>query len=161
MNPHLALLKTISTAPFSQTKSLSDMDIILSQAMLMDAGSATFKAMKSGEIAEILKGLVALAYNALLPLAGQDQGLSEQTTSHQTYHLLAIMRLLSEETSQCSSGNAEDFSRLYHSCSHLATDFLNADFDKAFRAYHEWRETNKSANTINLKTLDLTDFLYE
>jgi hypothetical protein len=161
MNPHLALLKTISTGPFSQAKSLFDMDIILSQALLMDAGSATFKAMKSGEISEILTGLVALAYNALLPLAGQDQGLIEQTASHQTYHLLAIMRLLSEEISQCSSGKAEDYSRLYHSCSHLATDFLNADFDKAFRAYHEWRETNKSANTINLKTLDLKDCLYE
>lgn len=163
MNPHLALIKTNPTHPQSlQAETLSDMDIILSQALLMEAGSASFKAMKSGEIAEILAGLVALAYNALLALAGQDKDLMEQPASHQTYKLLAIMRLLSEEIYQCSSGKAEAYSRLYHSCSHLATDFLNADFDKALRAYHEWRKTNNFTNSEKSpKALDLADCLYE
>jgi hypothetical protein len=163
MNPHLALIKTNSTYPLSpQTESLSDMDIILSQALLMEAGSASFKAMKSGEIAKILAGLVALAYHALQALAGQGKDLIDQPPNHQSYHLLAIMRLLSEKITQCSSGKAEDYSRLYYSCSHLATDFLNADFDKAFLVYHEWRKSNDTANTPNNpKPLDLTDYLYE
>lgn len=60
MNPHLALIKTNPSHPKStQAESLSEIDIILFQALLMEAGSASFKAMKSGEIAEILAGLVA------------------------------------------------------------------------------------------------------
>lgn len=163
MNPHLSLIKASPTHPQStQAEGLSDIDIILSQALLMEAGSASFKAMKSGEIVEILAGLVALAYYALLALAGQDKNLIDQPASHQTYHLLAIMRLLSEEIYQCSSGKAEAYSRLYQSCSHLTTDFLNADFDKSFRTYHEWKKTNNPTNPQDSpKTIDLTDCLYE
>jgi hypothetical protein len=74
MNRHLELIKTsqLGLNPVrDEAPCVSDMDIIFSQALLMDAGGATFKAIKSGEIADILAGLVAIAYTALLALAHQ------------------------------------------------------------------------------------------
>ena len=51
--------------------------IIFFQALLMDAGSSTFKAIKQGELEGILAVFVALAYAALKPLAAQDKDLGE------------------------------------------------------------------------------------
>ncbi len=166
MHHHLALVKTLQPNTGREI-SVSDMDIILSQALLMDAGSATFKAIKSGEIADILAGVVALAYNALQALAMQDRDILEREgESHQVYQMLAIMRQLSDQINCCSSGEAKHYSGLYHLSANLASGFLNADFNKAFQAYHEWREvcqdSGGKANKQNIpKTLDLTDCLYE
>jgi hypothetical protein len=147
------------------------MGIIYSQALLMDAGSLSFKAIKAGDIEEILAGLVILAYTALetLTLLGCDIA-DYAGENRQSYQMLAIMRLLSDKINDCSSGEARYYSTLYHVCSHLATDFLNADFDKAFRVYHEWRtaiidatdEKNFNRQISNKsKFPDLTDCLYE
>ena len=149
---------------------VSDMEIILAQALLMDAGSATFKAIKSGEIADILAGLVGLAYTALQALAMQGKDIVEnQGEGYQEYQMLAIMRLLSDKIHRCSSGQAERYAELYYLCANLASGFLNADFDKAFQVYHEWRkvcqgpsdEADKILKTNNTKSPDLTDCLYE
>ena len=136
----------------------------------MDAGSATFKAIKSGEIADFLAGLVALAYTSLQALAAQDVNLVEnQGETYQVYQLLPIMRLLSGNIQHCSSGQAAHYSGLYHLCVHLASGFLNADFDKAFRIYHKWRKTSadegegttEMLGVFKTKSPDLIDCLYE
>lgn len=173
MHQHLTLIKTVQPRQKvveGETMPVSEMEIILTQALLMDAGSATFKAIKSGEIADILAGLVALAYTSLQALAMQDEDIVEhQGAACQTYQLLAIMRLLSDKIQNCSSGQAKYYSELYHLCTHLASGFLNADFDKAFLAYHDWcearvdssEETTKMLNPQKTKLPDLTDCLYE
>jgi hypothetical protein len=53
---------------------LSDMDIIMRQALLMEAGSEIFKAIKAGEMAEILAGLIDLSYSALGAIAMRRRG---------------------------------------------------------------------------------------
>ncbi|NOU22577.1 MAG: hypothetical protein HOO93_12490 [Methyloglobulus sp.] len=173
MHNHLALLKTMQPnrkMPEGDVPCISDMDIILSQALLMDAGSAAFKAIKSGEIADILAGLVGLAYSALHALAIQGEDIVEnQGEGYQQYQMLAIMRLLSDKIHQCSSGDAKHYSELYHLCSNLASGFLNADFDKAFQVYCEWHKAWQAANVATdkmhdphiPKIPDLTDCLYE
>lgn len=173
MHHHLALVKAIRHHPKfteGETPCVSDMDIILSQALLMDAGSVTFKAIKSGEIAEILAGLVALAYTALQALAMQDKDIVEnQGEDHQVYQMLAIMRLLSDKIHHCSSGAAKHYSGLYHLCTSLSSGFLNADFDKAFLVYHEWHKTccdysyvtHKIHDPHTTRLPDMTDCLYE
>jgi hypothetical protein len=173
MNRHLALiLKANQRSPelaHDEVPCVSDMDIIFPQALLMDAGSATFKAIKSGDIVGILVGLVALAYTALSVLAYQEQELVDQKIGVQEYQMLAIMRLLSGKIHQCSSGEAMHYSELYHACVSLVTGFLNADFDKAFLAYHNWYETSRDSGDApgSLRDLhqrklpDLEDCLYE
>jgi hypothetical protein len=162
MNQHLALIKT-SQAEQKSIDYLSDMDIIFAQAQLMDAGSISFKAIKAGEIADILAGLVALSYAALEALSMLDSDVVESVNeSRPTYQMLAIMQLLSDKINVCSSGKAEHYSALYHVCSHLATDFLKADFDKAFKVYHEWRKLHQLDKAAHLKNCpDMTDCLYE
>jgi hypothetical protein len=173
MHHHLALVKTRQPQPKfkeGEIPRVPDMGIILSQALLMDAGSVTFKAIKSGEIAEILAGLVALAYTAMQALAMQDKDIAEhQGESHQVYQMLAIMQLLSARIHHCSSGQAGHYAELYHLCASLSSGFLNADFDKAFRVYHEWREACQDSNdkadkmpdAHKAKLPDMTDCLYE
>lgn len=173
MNQHLTLIKTAHPTPKvaeEETMPVSEMEIILTQALLMDAGSVTFKAIKSGEIADILAGLVALAYTSLQACAMQDEDVVEnQGAACQTYQLLEIMRLLSDKIQNCSSGQAKHYSELYHLCTHLASGFLNADFDKAFRLYHDWckaradssEETTTMSSPQRTKSPDLTDCLYE
>ena len=166
MHKHLALVKAIHcTAKIGdETPQLSDMDIIIHQALLLDAGSVTFKAIKSGEIADILAGLIALAYAALQALAMQDEDIIVPIVKrHQEYQMLAIMRMLSEKIHHCSSGKAQDYCELYHLCTSLASGFLNADFDKAFQVYCEWHKANEyhNKNPYKANLPDLTDCLYE
>ena len=166
MHNHLALVKASHCTPKieNETPHLSDMDIIIYQALLMEAGGITFKAFKSGEIADILTGLVALAYAALQALVQQDEDMGMPTVErHQEYQMLAIMRLLSDKIQHCSSGNGTDYCELYYLCASLAIGFLNADFDKAFQVYCEWRTTNRDYNEDYYKANlpDLTDCLYE
>lgn len=171
MHNHLALVKTIHCTPKFEREvpHLSEMDIIFYQALLMDAGSITFKAIKAGEISAILAGLVGLAYTALQALAMQDKDIETTDEHHQDYQMLAIMRLLSEKIHHCSSGKAKDYSELYHLCASLTSGFINADFDKAFRVYHDWYKAYQDANPgadirpdlHKTQCPDLTDCLFE
>ncbi len=58
MNKHLQLVRdyherfAIKQSHYPETAPLSDMDIVMYQALLMDSGSATFKAMTSGDLAK-------------------------------------------------------------------------------------------------------------
>lgn len=141
----------------------SEMDVISAQATLTEAGSLAFKAIKSGEISGILGGLVALAYAALQALAAQNKDILENSGENQpVYQMLEIMRLISGKIHDCSSGQAEHYSELYYLCSHLATDFLNADFEKAIQVYHEWNKVRQVVGDHQKTNLpDLTDCLYE
>ncbi|CAG7855974.1 hypothetical protein MCAMS1_00301 [biofilm metagenome] len=174
MHQHLTLIINRQPAQSSgqgaSPTRLSDMDIIFTQALLMDAGSASFKAIKAGEIEGILARLVAIAYTALEPLAKLGCDVAEYAGENRlSYQMLDIMRQLSNKINDCSSGEASHYSVLYHVCSHLATDFLNADFDKAFRVYYAWRisyldsddEDTIQSLTYKSKLPVLTDCFYE
>ncbi|MGR9072908.1 MAG: nucleoside triphosphate pyrophosphohydrolase family protein [Gammaproteobacteria bacterium] len=181
MNEHLKLVRefhdvfSVSQAEHGADAKISDMNIIMCQALLMDGGSETLKAMKAGEMAAILSGLVDLAYSALGALAFRGADVIDRPVSwrHDGY-VISIMRLLSEKINACASGGAESYSDVYCLCKVLAKSFLNADFDKAFRMVHDSHlakvdETGKLnydyAGQIRKSTLfkgpDLSDCLYE
>jgi hypothetical protein len=77
MNIHLKLVREFHDAlllPQAEpgiTLRLSDMEIIRYQVLLMEAGSEVLNAIKAGEMAEILVGLVDLSYAALVAIAIQ------------------------------------------------------------------------------------------
>ncbi len=167
MTDYLGLLRTLSgdrengTSVRSQP---SDMDIIETQALLMESGSLAFKAIKAGELALILAGIVAVAYCALdgmrrynmEPAAGAEESTGD-------YLMAVIMRRLSEKIAACSSGNAADYTVLFNYCRHLARDFVNADFDNALECYHRWHVANGNRNTPDWKDAlpDVSDCLFE
>lgn len=171
MHNHLALVKTNHCKPEFEGDAphLSEMDIILYQALLMDAGSVILKAIKAGEIPAMLAGVIGLAYTALQALARQDEDIEKTGEHHQDYQMLAIMRLLSEKIHHCSSGEAKDYSALYDLCASLTSGFINADFDKAFGAYHNWYKAYQDSNPgadirpelHKAQCPDLTGFLFE
>lgn len=174
MHPHLTLILSSQMAKNSggnEPPHLADMDIIGTQALLMQAGGICFNAMKSGEISGILAGMVALAYHALQAVAALQSDIDDYDgEKYLSYQIVDIMRQLSNKINDCASGEPEDYSRLYHVCHHLSTDFLNADFDKAFKVYHEWYTShfnagiNYDAKLLVLhqsKLPDLTYCLYE
>lgn len=173
MSEHLFLVKdrmAIASVRDDGAPGLAGMDIIGMQALLMEAGSAAFRAVKSGEIANILTGLVSLSYTALEALSIMDKDeIEARRETNRAYQMLEIVQLLSAKIGCCASGEANSYSDLYHLCRDLSSGFLNADFDKAFRVYHEWRKTNPDLTDICFKTEtgcfinapDLTDCLYE
>lgn len=162
MNKHLKSVREfhdtffLLQAEHGANARLSDMNIILRQALLMDAGSATLKAIKSGDMVEILSGLVNLAYSALgaIAIQGGDVTESPVTWRHDGF-VLSIMRILSDGIHRCSSGNPEDYSGVYCLCAHLSRIFINADFDLAFQRVHEGKMSQAQT------TPDLSDCLYE
>lgn len=164
MVKHLTLVKNQQATPATTADEFSDMEIILAQALLMETGSATFKTFKSSESVDILSGLVSLAYTALQLFAMRDQATIENKgEGYQIYQKLAIIQLLSEKIHQCSSGQAARYAELYYASANLASGYLNADFDKAFRAYHDWRKHYLDHNnglTIS-NAPELADCLYE
>lgn len=170
MPDHLQLVNSRKQLTSAAPSGLSEMALIDLQALLMQAGSATFRAIKSGEIADILTGLVSMAYTSLEALSalGKERIEGKREASG-AYQMPAIMRLLSEKIGRCASGEASSYCELYHLCEDLSSGFLNADFDKAVRAYHEWRKANPDLTDICFKTEtgclinapDLTDCLYE
>lgn len=180
MNEHLQLVREYHDAcAFPQADHgtrthLSDMDIIIRQALLMDGGSEALKALKAGDMALILGGLVDLAYYALGSIAMRGEEVSERPVSwrHDGY-VISVMRLLSDKINQCASGTAEHYSEVYCVCMHLANSFINADFDKAFQKVHQYHLTQLGegpsiyAVAENLKKYtslhapDLSDCLFE
>lgn len=154
---------------------LSDMEIIRYQVLLMEAGSDVLKAMKVGDMAEVLLGLVNLGYVALAAVAKEQGEIVVKPVSwHQDWSLLSVMRVVSDKINQCASGSTENYSEVYWLCAHLVRGFVNADFDKAFQMIHN---NNMSRVTISGKSLyddsdnirklklrkapDLCDCLYE
>lgn len=176
MNQHLAAIRayhdalSIPQAEYGSAVEVSDMDIILRQALLMDGGSETFKAIKSGEMAAILAGLTDLAYYALAALALSGNDVSDEPVDwrHDGF-VLSVMTLLSAEIDRCKNGDAKNYSALYCLCVHLTKAFLNADFNGAFRCVHSNNMARlnavKNADRITQlqlpKAPDLSEFMYE
>lgn len=172
MNKHLQSVRefheaySVAQAEFGAEGHLSDMDIITRQALLMEEGGELFYAFKRGEMAEVLAGFVNLGYAALTVIALQGGDVIEAPVTWKHDGLvISIMRTLSEKIHQCSSGKIEDYSALYCLCVHLARDFLNADFDKAFDVVHDSRMAEIRASRVHpskhFKTPDLSDCLFE
>jgi hypothetical protein len=162
MPPYLqqirALNDTRSLAPVEQGANmrLTDMDIVAHQALLMEKGSEILKAIKVGEIVDILAGLGNLAYCALTAIAMQGAEVTDSPVTWQHDGLVvSVMRNLSDKINQCTSGNSSDYSALYCLCAHLSKHFINADFDKVMQMIH------KSKMAKQLKAPDLSDCLYE
>ncbi|MGZ5050977.1 MAG: hypothetical protein ACXWF8_02080 [Methylobacter sp.] len=154
MYKHLQLVKESLVPP--PANHLSDMDIIMRQAVLMEDGSAVLKGLKTGDTLDTLAGLVKLAYSALTSVAMQNGEAADRpvTWRHDGF-VISLMRRLSDQINCCASGNTEDYAELYRLCAQLAGSFINADFDKAFRVIHD-SKTSKST-----KTPDLSDCLFE
>ncbi|MDD5461036.1 MAG: nucleoside triphosphate pyrophosphohydrolase family protein [Methylococcales bacterium] len=181
MNRHLKLVRELHDA-FSfpqaghgENAHLSDMDIIIRQALLMEEGSNVLKALKAGDMVGILTELIDLSYYALGAIAMQGAEVSDQPVSwrHDGF-VLSVMRILSGKINSCTSGSTDSYSAVYHLCVQLAGSFINADFDKAFQAVHydNLSRLNKSGKVININTgelqkaepfaaPDLSDCLYE
>ena len=173
MNGHLKMVQEfqealeLSRPERGHTPHLSDMDIITYQALLMESGSETLKAIKTGEMGQILTGLIDVAYVALAAIAARGADVIETpaTWQHDGF-VLSIMRLLSGKINLCASGNTESYSDVYCLCVHLARGFLNADFDKAFKLAHEKNlstlQTTGKCRVLERSSLpDLSDCLYE
>jgi hypothetical protein len=162
MNKHLKLVREFNDAcSYSQAvhgtnTRLSGMDVVVRQALLMDEGSATLKAIKSGDMVEILAGLVNLAYCALGAVAMQGDDVSDRpVTWRPDGFVVSIMRILSDKINHCTSGSTDDYSEVYGLCCHLTRNFINADFDKAFQMIHD----AKLAKAV--KAPDLSECLFE
>lgn len=179
MNKHLELVREfhekfgIAQPQYPDTKHLSDMDVVMRQALLFDCGSETFKAVAEGDLAKILAGLVDLAYNAMAAIACRgDDVVATSVTWRQDGSVLSVVKALSDKINGCTSGDTVNYSALYGLCEHLARGFLNADFDKAFRMVHNnlMAQAGKGGTQnydqrIERETLpdapDLSDALYE
>ena len=181
MNKHLKLVREFHEA-FSYPQAehgasahLSDMDIIVRQALLMDGGSETLKALKAGDMVLILGGLIDLAYFALgaIALRGEDVTDSPVSWRHDGF-VISVMRLLADKINQCTTGSTDHYSEVYCVCVHLASSFLNADFDKAFQKVHQnnLSQLNETGHSIYdkvedpkksspLHVPDLSDCLFE
>ena len=181
MNEHLKLVREFhDTLLFPQAEPgsslrLSDMEIIRYQALLMEAGSEVLKAIKAGEMAEILVGLVDLAYVALAAIAKQGGDVIDKPVywQHDGF-VLSVMKVVSDKINLCASGDTDEYSEVYSLCIHLARGFVNADFDKAFQMIHTYRISRLKtggeslyADSDNIRYLklqnspDLSECLYE
>lgn len=181
MNGHLKSVRTFhAVLAYPQAASgtishLSDMEVIKYQALLMEAGSEVLKALKAGEMAEILIGLVDVAYVALAAIAVQGGEVIDKTVSWQhDGYVLSVMKGLSDKINDCSSGSPDDYSAIYCLCIHLTRSFVNADFDKAFQMIHRnninrvelsgesFYEDTENFHKLMLKhTPDLSECLFE
>jgi len=179
MNKHLELVREfhkkygIAQPDFPETLHLSDMDIIMRQALLLECGSELHKAIAIGELSKILAGLVDLAYNALAAIACRgDDVVAVPVNWRQDGSVLSVARAVSEKINLCISGETVHYSGLYALCKHLALAFINADFDQALRLVHqqlmsqpETGSPKNYAQRIELETLgtapDLSSALYE
>jgi len=180
MNKHLKLVREFHDAfSFPQAEHganvrLSEMDIIMRQALLMEEGSELLKAIKAGDMVDILAGMIDLAYSALGAIAIQGADVSDRPVSWQhDGHVISLMRLFSDKINNCSSGSPDNYSEVYCLCVYLSRSFINADFDKAFQMVHDSKMfrlgkgilTNENIEEIlrskYFKTPDLSDCLYE
>lgn len=181
MNAHLKSAREFhDLLSFPQAKPgsiprLPDMGIIRYQALLMDAGSDVLKAIKAGDMPEILGGLVNLAYVALAAIAIQGGVVVDKPVFwHQDWSLLSVIKVLSDKINACASGGVDNYSEVYGLCIHLVRGFVNADFDKAFQMVHDNNISRvkisgeslygdaDNIHKLKLQTVpDLSDCLYE
>ena len=181
MNTHLKLVRefhdafSFPQAEYGANVQLSEMDIIMRQALLMEEGSELLRAIKSGDMAEILAGMIDLAYCALGAIAVQGANVSDRPVSWQhDGYVISLMRLFSDKINNCAFGSPDNYSEVYCLCVYLSRSFINADFDKAFLMVHNSKMSRlgKSGKLISenaeeilkskfFKTPDLSDCLYE
>lgn len=162
MNKHLKLVRefhdtfSLPQAEHGAKERLSDMDIVMRQALLMDEGSAVLKAITAGDMVKILTELVNLAYCALSTIAmrGDDVVDYPVTWRHDGF-ILSIIRILSDKINNCTSGSTDDYSAVYCLCAHLSSSFINADFNKAFQMIHDCKIAKE------VKEPDLSACLFE
>ncbi len=146
--------------------SMSDMTIIEQEAILMEETGALFHALKLGDLSCILAGLVNLSYASLYSLVLTGQPVAEKK-HHHPYdgQVLSIAKNISQHVNDCLSGQAEDYYKLYCLCKELAKDFLNADFDSAFKLVHDNRmsfyKDNPTYPHYHVNSPDLSDCLFE
>jgi hypothetical protein len=141
----------------------------------MEAGSEVLKAIKAGEMAEMLVGLVDLAYVALAAIATQGGDVIDKPVfwQHDGF-VLSVMKVVSDKINRCASGSTDQYSEVYCLCIHLARGFVNADFDKAFQMVHNnaisrvkksgesiYDDTDNIRKIKLLKSPDLSECLYE
>lgn len=176
MNKHLKLVRafndtlSLSQAEYGANGHLSDMDIVMRQALLMEEGSAVLKAIKAGDMVELLAGLVRLAYYALGAIAIRGDDVVERPVTWQhDGSVVSLMCTLTEKINSCTSGSTEDYSAVYCLCIHLTRSFINADFDQAFQMLHDgnlsaWTNSADAGEVQKLtlsKSTDLSECLYE
>ena len=144
MNKHLQLVREFHQvgrypqAAHGENAHLSEMDIIMRQALLMEDGSALFRAIKAGDMVEILAAMMNLAYDALAAIAVQGaEVLDRPVLWRHDGHVISLMRLFTEQINQCVSGSPDNYSAVYSLCVYLSRSFINADFDKAFQMVHD------------------------
>lgn len=157
MNKHLELVReflseySFPVAEQGADQDLAEMEVIIRQALLMEEGSEVFKALKAGDMVEVLLGLVELAYYSLGSIAMQGRDVVDIPVSWQhDGHIISITKLISEKIHNCSDGTTESYSELYAICRILAKRFINADFDKAFLLVHDCDMTNASEGGITI-----------
>ena len=181
MNKHLKLVREFNDAlsfpqaGHGENVRLSEMDIIMRQALLMEEGSLLLRAIKAGDMIEILAGMVNLSYGALGAIAVQGADVLDRPVSwrHDGF-VISLVRLFSDKINHCASGSPENYSEVYCLCVYLSKSFINADFDKAFQMVHDSKMfklgksgklTEENAEDIlrssYFKTPDLSDCLYE
>jgi Phosphoribosyl-ATP pyrophosphohydrolase len=181
MNKNLKLVREFHAAfSFPQAEHgeivrLSEMDIILHQAMLMEEGSELFKAIKAGDMVEILAGMINLSYCALSAVAIEGSDVLDRSVSwrHDGF-VISLMRLFSGKINNCASGNPDDYSEVYCLCAYLSKSFINADFDKGFQMIHDSKMSSldksgklscenieEALSSKFFKTPDLSECLYE
>jgi predicted HAD superfamily Cof-like phosphohydrolase len=177
MNKHLKLVRdfhdafSIPQAAHGGNVRLSEMDVILRQALLMEEGRKLFLEIKAGDMVEILEAMIDLAYCALGAIAIQGADVLDQPVSWQhDGHVISLMRLFSDKINHCASGSPDNYSEVYCLCVYLSRSFINADFDKAFQMVHDSKmsrlgRSGKLAEEILkskfFKKPDLSDCLYE
>ena len=141
----------------------------------MEEGSLLLRAIKAGDMVDILAEMVNLSYGALVAIAVQGADVLDQPISwrHDGF-VISLVRLFSDKINHCASGSPENYSEVYCLCVYLSKSFINADFDKAFQMVHDSKmlklDKNSQFTTKNaedllksscFKTPDLSDCLYE
>ncbi|WP_446810894.1 nucleoside triphosphate pyrophosphohydrolase family protein [Methylomonas sp. 2BW1-5-20] len=164
MNKHLQQVRDfhrkfdIKQPEDGETGHLSNMDIVMRQALLLDCASETFRAIASGDLIKILAGLVDLSFNALAAIASRgDDVIAVSANWRQDGSVLSVMRVLSDKVNQCTSGETVHYSGLYAICAHLSQRFVNADFDEAFQIVHQHLMGGRG----DTERLDLSPALFE
>ena len=164
MNKHLKQVRDfhqqfgIAQPDEGDTGHLSTMDIVMRQALLLDCGSETFKAIASGDMLKILAGLVDLSFNALAAIASRgDDVIAVPANWRQDGSVMSVVRVLSEKINACTSGETVHYSGLYTICAHLAERFVNADFDEAFEIVHQHLMSGRGDG----QRVDLSPSLFE
>jgi hypothetical protein len=143
MNTHLQLVREfhqqfgIAQADAQSSQALSDMDIVMRQALLLACTRETFEAIAEGDMPQLLAGIIDLAYNALAAIACRGDNVMAGTGSwRQDGSVLSLVKALSDKVNACTSGETVDYSALYRLCQQITQGFINADFDGAFRQVH-------------------------